>query len=609
MFTKTLLIGICMAAMVSAAETPLADAAQRGDKAAVRSLIQQKANVNAAQGDGMTALHWAASINDAAIAQMLVDAKANMEATTRLGDMTPLYLAAKNGSAAVIAVLLNAGANAKVTSANGTTVLMMAAASGSAPAVEALIAKGADVNAKEKAHGQTALMFAAAANRAEAIHVLLKHKADPEITSKTSDPGCGSIFARDSCAEEQEDGKQPREVPFTGKLRELVEPKPVEAAESPKEKTEAKKAAPPPAEGASQIAELRATLKKLESMIDALDKKAAAPTDIQANYRRRRGSTVVGGMTALLFAAREGQMEAARALVENGADINAVGQGEKMSPLVMAITNGHYDLAMYLLGKNADPNLTNIQGLSALYAVVDVAWGPYAWRPQPVASLEKTSYLELMRTLVEHGANPNARLTQRVWFRALPGDRTWVDQAGATPFWRAAQSTDVAAMRLLVKAGADPKLPTYEGVTPLMAAAGVGWAPNFTRNAANAWLDAVKYCLDAGIDINAKANNGYTALHGTAFIGNDDLIRFMVSKGADVTVVAKDKNTVVDMANGPFPHSLLHPETIALLEGLGAKNSNNCRADTCLVAADKLPPRRPRKEEPAAAKPAPTTPH
>src|SRR5258706_5462538 len=140
MLQKSLLIAICMAATVCAAsDTPLADAAQRGDQGAVRSLIQQKSDVNAAQGDGMTALHWAASTRGAQIAQMLVDAKANLEATTRLGAMTPLYLAAKNGADSAIEILLKAGANPNAASATGTTALMMAAASGSARGVEALL--------------------------------------------------------------------------------------------------------------------------------------------------------------------------------------------------------------------------------------------------------------------------------------------------------------------------------------------------------------------------------------------------------------------------------------------------------------------------------------
>jgi uncharacterized protein len=633
MLRKTILTGSFAVALIGAsllwaaeADTRLAEAAQRGDQTAVRALLQQKVDVNAAQGDGMTALHWAASNGDAEMARLLIAAKPDLEATTRLGAMTPLYVAATNGSAPVVDILLQAGAKVNTASGTGATALMAAATSGSVKAVEALIAKGADVNAKDKAHGQTPLMFAAAENRADVIHVLMKHGAKAEVASRTGDPGCGSLFDRDGCAAESEDGQAPRNAPHTDKLQELVEPKPAPGAvaegkpaapkkgadpaakesaaktedASKKETGEAKDDAPKlsPEEAArkTQIADLRAELKKVEGMLDALDKKASADTD----GRKRRGSSVMGGMTALLFAARDGHLQAAQALVEEGADINGVGQGEKLTPLVMAIVNDHFDLAKYLLDKNADPNISNIEGLSALYATVDMQWAPFAWRPQPVSAAEHTSYLVLMGALLDHGANPNARLTQRVWFRALPGDRTWVDQSGATAFWRAAQATDLAAMKLLVNAGADPKLPTYEGVTPLMMAAGLGWAPNFTRNAADAYIDAVKYCLDLGIDINAKANNGYTAVHGSAFIGDNDLLKFMVSKGADVKGVTKDKDTVADMANGPFSHSLVHPETVALLEEMGSKNSHNCRADTCLIAPDAAPKRGKKKDAPAA---------
>ena len=566
----------------AANQAPVADAAEQGNKTLVRTLIQQSANVNAAQGDGMTALHWAAMKDDAAIAQMLIEAKANLNPTTRLGSFTPLHLAAKNGNASVAEVLVKAGADISRDSATGTTVLMMAAASGSTRIVDALIAKGADVNAREASHGQTALIFAAAFNRADVIRSLMKHGAKPELVSKVMDPGCGSVFAKSNCGEETENKTQKDEKPADTKLNELVEPGPLQQAkeEKAKEPAEPKEDEPAvsPEEAAvkARLDELRKELTKLTAMVDELSKKSSGG--------RRRGATVMGGMTALLFASRDGHVEAARALVEEGANVNNLGEGEKLSPLVMAIVNGHFDLAKYFLEKNADPNSANIEGLTALYAVLDMQWAPYAWRPQPIASQESTSYLELMKMLLEHGANPNARLNKRVWFRSLPSDSTWVDPTGATSFWRAAEAVDVQAMRLLVNAGADPKLPAFDGVTPLMVAAGLGWAPNFSRNAPDR-LEAVKYCLDLGLDINAKSQKGYTALHGTAFLGSNDLITFLVDHGADAKAVAKDKNTVADMANGPFPHAIVHPETIALLEKFGAKNSNNCRADTCLIVA------------------------
>jgi uncharacterized protein len=581
MFYRSMLALICFAQLAHAAnQAPLADAAEKRDSALVRTLIQQKANVNAAQGDGMTALHWAAMNDDPAIAQMLIDAKADLNPTTRLGSFTPLHLAAKSGSEPVAEILLQAGAAVSRTSATGATALMMAAAAGSTRITGALIDKGADVNAREGSHSQTALMFAAASNRVDVVRLLMKHGAKPELASKAIDPGCGSIFAKSSCGEETDSKAQKDEKPGETKLNELVEPIPADTGKEEKENESAEPKEDEPAlspEEASvkaRLEELRKELNRLTAIVDDLYKKTSG---------RRRGATVTGGMTALLFAARDGHTDTARALVEEGADVNNFGEGEKLSPLLIAIVNGHFDLAKYFLEKNADPNLANIEGLTPLYAVIDMQWAPYAWRPQPIASQENTSYLEVMKMLLERGANPNARLSKRVWFRSLPSDNTWVDPTGATTFWRAAEAVDVEAMRLLIRAGADPKLPAFDGVTPLMVAAGLGWAPNFSRNAPDR-LDAVKYCLELGLDVNTKSQKGYTALHGSAFLGDNDLITFLSDHGADAKAVAKDKNTVADMANGPFAHAVVHPETIALLEKLGSKNSNNCRADTCLVA-------------------------
>jgi len=579
---QSLLILLCAARLISAAEkTPIADAAEQGHKERVRMLILQKADVNAAQADGMTGLHWAAMRDDAAIAQLLIDAKANLNPTSRLNAYTPLYLAAKHGSASVADALLKAGADPNLTTSTGATVLMAAAGAGSTRIVEALVAREVDVNTTEDVRGQTALMFAAAANRGDVIRLLIKHGAKVELASKALDPGCGSVFTRSGCPDSA-DTKSVYDKPGDTKLNELIEPKPAKTEkenEAGESKDDAAAAAEDPLK--ARIAELRTEVGKLASMIDQLEKR------LSPEQPKRRTATVIGGNTALLLAAREGHADAVRALVEGGADINNVGTGEKMSPLVMAIVNGRFDLARYFLERNADPNLANIQGLTALYAVLDMQWAPYSWRPQPIASQEQTRHLELIQMLLERGANPNARLMKRVWFRALPNDSTWVDPVGGTPFWRAAQAVDVPAMRLLIKGGADPKLPTFEGVTPLMVASGLGWATNFSRNAPDAWMEAVKYCVELGLDVNAKSQKGYTALHGMAFLGNNDLITFLVNKGADATVVAKDKNTVIDMANGPFPHSIVHPETIALLEKLGAKNSNNCRADTCLIVTKK----------------------
>src|SRR5688572_9556776 len=153
----------------STSSVPVVDAAMRGDRDAVRRMLKDGADVNSAQGDGMTALHWAAMKGDVPLADMLLYAGANVKATTRLGGYTPMLLAAKAGHAPMITTLVNAGADVKGTTATGVTGVMLAAASGNAAAVTALVVRGADVDAKEHAMQQTALMFAAVANAVETI--------------------------------------------------------------------------------------------------------------------------------------------------------------------------------------------------------------------------------------------------------------------------------------------------------------------------------------------------------------------------------------------------------------------------------------------------------
>ncbi|MGI8743431.1 MAG: ankyrin repeat domain-containing protein [Bryobacteraceae bacterium] len=571
--------------LAATSDTRLTDAAMQGNKDGVRSLLKQKADVNAAQGDGMTALHWAAFHDDLETAKLLIAAGANVKAPTRDGAITPLFMACTNGNAAMLEALLKAGAEANSVKANGTTALMTAAASGGAEAVKVLLSHGADVNAKESVHGQTALMFAAALNREAVIKVLLARGADANVATSV---------------------RKLERVHFDMDGN-IVEDK--AAAKTEPNATELK----------TQVAELQALVQKLVARVDELEKRSggfktpgdsAAQADLDAfahslkltsaDYRpakarvkagdvaarppRKVGADFMGNMTALLYAAREGHMDAVQALVASGANVNQV-NGTKMSPIVMAIINGHYDVAKFLLDHGTDPNLVSETGLTALYAAIDVQWAPKAWFPQPNTEQEKTTYLELMKALLEHGAKVNSPVGEKQWFRSFTNDYTWVDPAGATPFWRAAQSSDTAAMRLLVEHGADPKLATKSGETPLMAAAGIGWAGNWSVNAPYPLVDAVKYCVELGNDVNATDIRGYTALHGAAYLGNNDMVNFLVSKGAKVDVKTKAGDTVADMANGPTRFGQPHPETVALLEKLGSANSHNCRSDLCVVAA------------------------
>lgn len=612
MWFKRLSGGLFITALLSSAagDTRLADVSQQDDVAAVSSLLSQKADVNEAQGDGMTALHWAASNDDLKLVRMLLAAGASVKAETRIGGVTPLFLACKNGDAAMVEALLSAGASATDPDAHGTTPLMIAAAAGRADAVKVLLDHGADANAKETAHGQTALMFAAAYDRGDAIKMLMSHGADAKITSKAVDPGCGSIFDVDGCAETDENGDP---VDENGKV--IQKDKESDKDKAAKPPSDGKPAAP---DKSAEVAQLQEQVQKLSAEVDELKKhsgdKHKNPKDASAEKaaadakkkKERKGATVMGGMTALLFAARDGQMDAARALVEAGADVNDVGAGEKLTPMVMAISNGHYDLAKYLLDHGADPKLASDSGLTALYATIDMQWAPYAWYPQPITAQEKTSYLDLMKALLEHGADPNARIKKKIWFRALPDDSGWVDTAGATAFWRAAQSDDLAAMRLLVEHGANPWIATKEGDTPLMVAVGLGWALNFSRSAPDSWMAAAKYCIDLDADVNAVDDKGYTALDGASFRGDNAMIEFLVKSGAKVDIKSKKGDTAADFANGPFHHSIPHPETVALLEKLGSANSHNCRSDQCVPEINEG--KKTVADASTSAKPAPATP-
>jgi len=525
----------------------------QNDKDTVRSLLKQKADVNASHGDGATALHWAAYNDDLEMVKTLLAAGANVNATTREGVITPLFMACTNGNAAVIETLLKAGAGANSVKANGTTALMLAASSGSAGAVKVLLDHGAAINAKETVHGQTALMFAAALNRDAVVRLLMARGADANVAT--------AIRKLEKVRFDQ-DGN-------------IVEDRPA-----------AKGAATNAAEEANPQADLDALAHSLgfKSSEYRLAKPRSRAGDVAARGPRKIGADFMGGMTALLYAAREGHQRAAHALVEAGADVNEV-SGDKFSPLLMAIINGHLDLAKYLLEHGANPNLAGETGITALYATIDVQWAPKTWFPQPSTEQEKTTYLELMAALLDHGANVNAQVGEKPWFRSFTNDYTWVDPAGATPLWRAAQSSDVVAMRLLVSHGADPKVATKSRATPLMAAAGIGWAANWSVNAPYPALEAVKYSLELGNDVNAADIRGYTALHGAAYLGNNQMVNYLVSKGAKTNVKSKAGDSAADMANGPTRFGQPHPETAALLEKLGSPNSHNCRSDQCVIAA------------------------
>jgi len=554
-----------LSALLSAqsSSTAVADAVERGDAEGAVTLLKAAADVNAAQPDGMTALHWAAMRNDAKLAQTLLYAGANPKATTRLGAYTPLLLAAKNGSAAIMDPLLQAGADVNARTSNGTSSLMFAAESGDLDAVRTLIAHGADLNARESTRGLNAAMFAAASNRSAVITLLARHGADLNAATKVLD-----LRNLDRSA-------------FAGVLFGNPSPPPAAGARGGR-------AAPA---GRGQGA--------------AAPKTAGYDRDYSANelvYAQ-------GGLTPLLFAARQGYVESAQALLDAGVDINQADSGDQTTPLLIATINGFFDFAKFLLDKGANPNLTPINGGTPLYAAIALEWAPRSVRPQPRAYLnQKTTHLDLMKALLDKGADPNVRLKMKRWYS---GNLSGVDEIGATPFWRAAYAADVAAMKLLVAYGADPNIPTVKGagrprgddmmedreykeistlppvpaggpgVPPIVAASGVGYGEGFAGNthhyAPSGMLAAVKYLVeDLHADVNAVDHEGNTALHNAAARGDVDMINYLVAKGADVKPVNREGKTTADMANGPVQRIQPWPEALALLEKLGAKNNHKC---------------------------------
>jgi len=489
-------------ASVQAAEVKIAELAMHGDRAGVQALLRQKADVNQAQGDGMTALHWAAMNNDASLAQMLLKAGADLKATTRVEKLTPLALASREGHAAVIEVLLKGGADPNLTNDLGTTPLMFAASSGDVDSVKALLAAGATIDTKEKSHGQTALMFAAGFNRDAVVRVLAASHADLNLAS--------------------------------------------------------------------------AVIKVERPMLDEDGNPLPAVRKGQTATRAGRGATAdfMGGWTALHFAARDGELEAVRALLEGGADINRLGDGDHTSALIMALENGHFDLARFLIEHGADVSRANDNGMSPAYAVIDCQWAPVSWAPVPDTSREKTSYLDLLRMMAERHADFNIPLKSGIWYRPADHNQAWISLTGSTPFWRASQAKDLEAMKFLAAHGADPKAISQQKDTALHVASGVGWAGNFSTDAPGSPLPAVKYLVEeVGLDLNAQDSQGFTAVMGAAYRGDNDMVEYLVSKGAKLDFRTARGWSVSDMANGPSLRTsvpLSHPDTIALLGKLGA---------------------------------------
>jgi len=492
---RYLTAGFVLAASAFAASSPVADAAMAGNRDAVNAFIQQKADVNASQSDGSTALQWAAYRNDLAMADLLIAAGADVKARSREG-ATALYLASINGSAPMIERLLKAGVDPNERGPQGETPLMLAARNGNTDAIRLLLDHGADVKAKEDLRGTTALMWAAEQGHPDALRLLIGHGADLAAASNPDTRNSRNNLAN----------------PVTERLNSAFG---VKGQQRARAQAAAKTggATPPNSE--------------------------AGADPFVFSFRRPPPPVDGGGLTALIYAAREDCLDCVKVLLDAGANVN---QRTKYgwTALLTATQNRHYQVGAYLLDHGADPNIPNNGGWTPLYLATDnrnIEAGDYPARTPDM------DHLDFIKLLIAHGANVNARICG---VKSTPekcvGDSTetrtnftmqWLFEDGATPFLRAAQSSDVELMKLLLDHGANPKIFTAHNVTPLAVAAGIGWVEGVTYE----WsekenVEAVKMCLNLGISPNVVDDEGRTALHGAAHKGRTEVIQLLADAGA-----------------------------------------------------------------------------
>ena len=496
-----LLLSLLATPAWAAGDTRLADAAMKRDVATVRTLIDQKADVNAPGADGTPALHWLVRVNDFETTRRLIRAGADPSKPNRYG-VTPMSLASANGNAEMIALLLEAGANANVSDRQGETALMTASSVGNIDAVKTLLDHGATVDARDPAFQQTALMVAVRANHPDVVGLLIERGADVKMQTRT---GATPQWVL------------PNSIPGFG----------------------------------HGIGIIRGGL-----------------PDRGFRY------LIPGAMTPLLYAARDGRIASAKILLAAGAEIERA-DANGITPLLMAITNDHVDMARYLIDHGANVRVMDWFGRTPLWAAVemrnmDVDNGTFE------NGVDRAPALELVKALLDKGVDVNARTKEtppirRQMLRAT-GSLSWVDFTGQTPFVTAALSADLDVMRLLLAHGADAKIQTLAGTSALMAAAGVNWVVDQTYDEGTAArLEAVKMCYDLGLSVNDANSMGITAVMGAANRGSDDIIEFLVSKGAKLDVKDKEGRAPLNWAEGVFlaTHPAKpKPSSIALIKKL-----------------------------------------
>jgi ankyrin repeat protein len=446
-----------------------------------------------------------------AVRSLLKQHPGDVNASQPDGSTALLWAAYWNDDQAVEA-LLAAGANVNASNRDGFTALSQACTNGNPAMVEELLKAGADANSFQ-AEGQSALMTAAKAGNVGAVKALLEHGA--EVNAKESWRGQTALMW--ASAE-----NHPAVVQV--------------------------------------LVEHGAEVNAVSSVFDFSGMKPK-PGDVPMHFPR-------GGFTALLFAARGGFTECAKILLEHGADIKAA-DPDGTSALVLAIINGHFDTAAFLLDRKADPNAADSYGRAALFAAIDMRDIYGSNRPAPRDS-GKVEPLDLIKMLLDHGADVNAKLAKLIPPRAVLDFPDVMMGEGATPFLRAAKSADVPLMQLLLEKGADPKVVTKAGVTALMVAAGMGHANTIRRGEQP--IEAMKICLDKGVDINAATDKTLnTALHAAAGQGTDDIVQFLADHGAKLDLKDNKGRTPMDVALGLKADAVgveVHQSTADLLRKL-----------------------------------------
>jgi uncharacterized protein len=625
-FGAVWLAALCLSISVGAAtNAPVADAARRGDLDAVKSLLKDGADVNAPMGDGMTALHWAAERGDLPLANTLIYAGGNVAAVTRIGEYTPLHIAARTGHPGVVKALLDAksDANAK-TSPSGATALHLAATSGNVEVINALLDAKADVNAKEPEWEQTPLIFAAAAGRTEAVTALLKRGADANAQSKWIDLGKEGQLDRAARQLQQKilDATVPKgQKPTASQLQASIQ--------AARELLRSGKV-PPPDPNARGNEERNFNPEEINPAQNSKGGMTALHHAVRQGYVETTRALIEGGAdlnkgmagdgsTPLVVAAINGQFDAAMLLVEKGADPNIAMKGTGVTPLWAVINTQWQPRTRFPQPQNTEQQkrtyLELMEALLKAGADVNARITAHPWimvytgcgnRNCGLADTSGSSAfwraaysvdVDAMKLLVKYGADVNLPTVAAAGFRRggpPPGAGGQAAGRGGAPGAPAGApgalvGRDVGAGGAVPptpegdqeRYSAPPVPPGGPGAFPIHAAAGVeygeGFAGNAHRHAPGGWLPAIKYLVEElGADVNARDNDGYTPLHHAAARGDNEVILYLVSKGADVKAVARTGQTTADMANSPVQRLSPIPETVALLMKLGSKNSNKC---------------------------------